>query len=244
MRQILIALVCVCAFGAIAAELLKPADGFKNTVSAGVALTDGNSETMQANAAIVTEGERTGLGSVRVGAEGNYGESTVDGEQDTTVENARAFANVKKTITARTYGVLDAAVLYDDIAQVDYRATLSPGLGTYVVKNARTALSFEAGPAYVWEKVEGETDDYFALRFAERFTHAISDTAKVWQSAEYLPKAADFDDYLATVEIGIEAALNTHMNLRLVLQDKYDNTPGEGLKRNDLALISGISVKF
>ncbi len=227
--------------------------GFKHSLSLGASLTDGNSETMQANASLVTEGEKEGLGSVRAGVDANYGETTIvttdeDGmtseSTDTTIENVRIFAGAKKTITARTFASVDASVLYDDIAQIDYRATLAPGLGVYVVKTESSSLTVDAGPAYVWEDVAGVEDDYLAVRFGERFEHALSKTAKVWQSAEYLPTADDFGDYLLNVEVGTEAVMSSHLNLRLVLQNKHDSTPGAGLEKNDLVLIGGISLSI
>ncbi len=229
-----------------------PAKGvFETKLSIGATLTDGNSETMQANSSLITEGEKEGLGSVRAGIEANYGETTTrttDAEgvgsenSDTTIKNANIFAGAKKTITELTFWSINASTLYDDIAGIDYRATLAPGLGFYLVKNDTTSLSVEAGPAYIREKVSGVTDNYMALRIGERFDYAFSETAKVWQSAEYLPKADDFGDYLLNVEVGAEAALNTSMSLRLVLQNKHDSTPGDGLEKNDLVLIGGIGV--
>ncbi len=218
--------------------------GFNHTLSLGVTLTDGNSETLQANAALVTEGEKEGLGSVRAGVEANYGESAVDGETETTIENARLFANVKKTISPRTFASLDGSLLYDDIAAIDYRGILAPGVGTYLVKNDSTALYFEVGPAYVWEQVGGISDDYLALRLAQRLDHALSPTARMWQSAEYVPKADEFDDYLLNAEVGVEADVNTRVHLRLVLQNKYDSTPAMDLEKNDLTLIAGIGVSL
>lgn len=253
--MIAVALLASVTVGVFAQEEGKPA-GFKHSLSAGVTMTDGNSETMQANLSMLTEGEKESLGSVRAGAEFNYGESTVEREStvdgvatvedvdETTVENARAFANAKKTMSPLTFGYVDVSFLYDDIAMVDHRFVAGPGLGVYPLKNDITSLLFEAGPSYVWEKVADVSDDYLAVRFAERFTHALSDTAKVWQSAEYLPKADDFGDYLLSAEVGVEAALNAHLNLGLVLRDKYDSEPGEGLEKNDLALIGRISVSL
>ncbi len=226
---------------------------FATKLSVGVTLTDGNSETMQANVSLVSEGEKEGLGSVRAGIEANYGETTtktteeadvVTERSDTTIENARLFAGAKKTISARTFGSFDASVLYDDIAEIDYRAMVSPGLGAYLVKNESTSLSVDAGPAYIWEDVADVTDDYVAVRFGQRIDHALSETAKVWQSAEYLPRANDFGDYLLNVEIGAEAAMNSRVNLRIVLQNNHDSTPGEGLEKNDLVLIGGVSVSL
>lgn len=244
MKRMLI--VCACAWAVAvvqAEEAAKPA-AFATKLSAGLTLADGNSESLQANASLISEGEKQGLGSVRAGIEANYGETTKDDVEETTINNARAFVNTRKTLSPLTFGVLDLSVLRDDIADVDYRVTVSPGLGAYAFKRDTCSLAFEAGPAYVWEKVGGVSDDYLALRFAERFTVAPSATSKLWQAVEYIPKASDFGDYLLSAEIGAEAALNARLNLRLVFQDKYDSTPAEGLEENDLVVIAGASVSL
>ena len=259
MKKIAVMLVLAMAVSASAAEkkadeAAAPKDGWTTALNAGLTMTDGNSETMAANVGLTTEGVKDGLGSVIAGADFNYGESTVSstatdpatGEsvvtetEETTVENAKAFVNVKKTLSAKTFAYLDGSVLYDDVALIDYRATLGPGLGFYLVKNDKRQLSLEAGPSYVWEKVDGASNDYLALRFAERYSCQATKTAKLVQSLEYLPEAEDFDNYLLTAEVGVEAAMNDHLSLRVVLQDKYDSTPAPGAERNDLSLIAGL----
>lgn len=232
--------------------------GFATTVSAGLTMTDGNSETLAANASLKTEGEKAGLGSVIAGVEGNYGESTlsssavdpVTGETVTTdsnektVENAKIYANVKKTLSPRTFALLDGSALYDGVALIDYRAALGPGLGAYLVKNDQRTLSLEAGPSYIWEQVDGARNDYLALRFAERYSCQATQTAKLTQSVEYVPEVEDFDNYYLTAEIGVEAAMSDRLSLRMVLQDKYDNTPAPGAERNDLSLIAGLGFSL
>ena len=259
MKKIAVMLVLAMAVSASAAEkkadeAAAPKDGWTTALNAGLTMTDGNSETMAANVGLTTEGVKDGLGSVIAGADFNYGESTVSstatdpatGEsvvtetEETTVENAKAFVSVKKTLSAKTFAYLDGSVLYDDVALIDYRATLGPGLGFYLVKNDKRQLSLEAGPSYVWEKVDGASNDYLALRFAERYSCQATKTAKLVQSLEYLPEAEDFDNYLLTAEVGVEAAMNDHLSLRIVLQDKYDSTPAPGAERNDLSLIAGL----
>jgi putative salt-induced outer membrane protein YdiY len=219
-------------------------DGFETSLSLGFTLTDGNSETTQANASLLSEGERDRLGSLRAGIEANYGESTVDDKTETTLDNLKLFAGARKTLSAAMFASLNGEYMYDNVADIDYRATISPGLGAYLWKTDSSKFSAEIGPAYVWEEVSGISDDYAALRIAERFDHRLSDTAKVWQSLEYLPKTDDFSAYLLTAEIGIEAAINSRVSLRLVLQDRYDSEPGEGNEENDLTFISGISVSL
>ena len=58
------------------------------------------------------------------------------------------------------------------------------------------------------------------------------------------PAAEDFDNYLLTGEIGVEAAISDHLSLRVVVQDKYDNTPAPGAERNDLSLIAGLGLSL
>ena len=253
MKKILMALTALAlAVSAPAAEKkAKKADadeakkeGFATALNAGLTLTDGNSETLSANASLVTEGEKEGLGSVLAGVEGNYGENTEDGEDTTTVNNAKAYVNAKKTLSPMTYAYLAGDAMFDDIAEIDYRATVGPGLGFYALKNDKRTLSLEAGPSYVWEKVGEVRDDYLALRFAQRYTCAISQTAQLVQTLEYVPEASDFDNYLLTGEVGVEAAINDHLSLRVVLQDRYDSTPAAGKEHNDLTLIAGLGFSL
>ena len=263
MKKIAVMLALAMAVSASAAEkkaeeAAAPKDGWTTALNAGLTMTDGNSETMAANVGLATEGEKDGLGSVIAGADFNYGESTVSstatdpatGEsvvtetEETTVENAKAFANVKKTLSPMMFAYLDGSVLYDDVALIDYRATLGPGLGFYLLKNDKRQLSLEAGPSYVWEKVDGASNDYLALRFAERYSCQATKTAKLVQSLEYVPEAEDFDNYLLTGEIGVEAAMSERLNLRVVVQDKYDSTPAANAEYNDVSLIAGLGLSL
>lgn len=221
-----------------------PAEGFDTSLSLGLTLTDGNSNTTLANASLSTIGRKPGVGRLRAGVEGSYGESKVDGVNQTTMEELRAFANAHKNISARTFFALHGDALYDDIAEIDYRITVSPGIGYTLIDGSSLTLSTEVGPAYLWEKVSKQTDDYFAIRFAERLDYRMSETARLWQSAEYLPKSDDFNDYLLSAELGAEASLTSRMSLRILLRNEYDNTPGTGLKHNDLTLISGVSISL
>ena len=248
-----IAVIGLVALGVQAQEAAPGgASAFEKSLALGVNLTDGNSETMMANGSLLLAGEKERLGSFKAGLEGNYGENTtrtvVDGveidQDETTVANAKIFGNVKKTLSPKTFVYLDGSVLNDDIAKIDYRVTVGPGLGLYLVKSDSQALSVEGGLAYVWEEVSDLENDYLALRLAESFEYKFAERSKVWQSIAYMPEAGDFDNYLATAEVGVEAPLQGKLNLRVVLQDKFDSQPGEDLEKNDLVLIAGVGVKL
>ena len=135
---------------------------------------------------------------------------------------------------------------YDGIAGVDYRFRVSPLLGYYAIKNARTSLAFEAGPSVVFENLEAEhSDTYFGVRFAERFEHKLTDTTKIWQSVEYVPRVDRWvEKYIITAEVGIDTAITKKWSLRVVGQDIYDSEPAGNNKNNDLRIIAGTAYKF
>ena len=229
------------------------AEAFKTALNVAATMTDGNSETLGVNASLVTEGEKEGLGSILAGIEGNYGEATtkstdaegnVTENDETTVENAKAYFNAKKTLSPLTFLGLNASGEYDDIASVDYRFTVGPAVGFYAFKSEKQSLSAEAGPSYVWEKLGGETDDYLAFRFAERYEAQLTKTATLVQTLEYLPKADEFDRYLLNAEVALDVAVNDRLSLRLVVQDSYNSEPAEGVDENDLSVLAGFGFKL
>ena len=238
-RGLMMALVLVA--GAAGAEETKAAPkSWDTSIAAGVTASDGNSDIMQGTVNVLTENDCANGGAFRAGLDFSYGE--ISG--DTTNENGKVFAGYRQPIKDRWYGLADLTVAYDNIADVDYRVTLAPGLGYYAMKSDVVTLGLEAGPAYIWEKVDGEKDDYFALRFATRYDRKLSDTSKTWFAAEYLPRADDFDDYLLNAEIGVEAQINATMALRLAFTDKYDSTPAEGRERNDSTITGSLVYKL
>lgn len=253
MNRILIAgMMSVLAGWTVAQEqkpaVTAPVAPWDTSVSVGVNVSRGNTRTMLLNGAVKSEFKKD-ANEVSLGVEGNYGESEVkeaDGTKTTqgNVENARAYADYRRLLNARTYVYLNSDLRNDNISEIDYRLMIGPGLGQYLVKTDSQHLGVELGAAYITEKVAGIEDDKVALRVAEKYDLKLSATSKIWESVEVLPAFEDFGDYLINAEVGAEAAMNSRMSLRLVFQDKYDSTPGAGLKKNDLVLIGGLAVKL
>jgi len=224
-------------------------NGQETSLAVGVNLTSGNSDTLTANASV-----RTSRSSQKqewtVSAEGNYGEADTEiqaGEEtrtetETTTQNAKGAFRYKLRFD-RTYAYNDDSIVHDDIAGIDFRLIAGLGGGLYAVKAENLEIGVEAGAAYVREELaEDEDDDFVALRFAARHEQDLSETAKVWESIEYLPRADDWDDYLVNAEAGVQAALNSHLNLRVVVQDRYDSIPPGDSERNELAVIGSIVI--
>ncbi len=219
------------------------------SVSAGFTLTRGNSDTALATLAAVTD-RKTDGDEWTLGLNGTYGRSTttVNGVStaSTTAQSLDGSAQFNRSITKRFYGFARTEGLYDGVADIHYRITLNPGAGYYFINNTNTDLSIEAGPGYEIERLGTNDMDFVTLRLGEKFHHALSDRARIWERAELLPEADQLNNYTINTEMGIEAYLTDGKNLTLqcYLDDSYNNQPAAGRLKNDAKLVTAIGFKY
>lgn len=245
------ATICTASAQAPTAEAKS---GWDTSAALGLTLTRGNSDTLLFTGNIIT-GKKWDQHEVALGADATYGESKVTedrvppatGTREVTKKNAEAlhgFGQYNRLFTERAYGFVRLDALHDAVARVEYRLTLSPGIGYYFIKKEDTRLSGEVGPGLVHEKQGGEVSTYLTLRLAERFDHKLSDRAKLWQSLEILPQVDDYENCIINFEIGLESALTEKLSLRTYIQNSYDNQPADGRDRNDFKLVTALAYKF
>lgn len=232
--------IAVSAQNAAAPLTAPPAQApWETLASAGLTLTKGNSDTLLANVGVTTSKKWT-ANEISLGANMTYGEAS--GVKN--VNNYNAYAQYNRLFSERFYGGLKITGLKDDIADIDYRLTVSPVAGYYFLNSATTQLSAEAGPSYIIEDLGGVSRSYVGLRIGERFEHKFSDAAKLWQAAEFIPQVDRFSQYLFNFELGVDSAITKQVSLRAVLQDNYNSQPARGRKANDIRLITGVGYKF
>jgi hypothetical protein len=172
--------------------------------------------------------------------DGAYGEaSSVENN-----ETLHGFVQYNHLFSERWYGYARGDALHDGIADVEYRLTFSPGAGYYVVKNLQTGLAGEAGPAILYEKLDGEYHTYPSLRLAERLDHKFDEHAHLWQNVEFLPPFTSPESFLVNAVVGVETPLTKYFSLVTYVQDNYANEPAPGRQNNDVKLVSALAVKF
>jgi hypothetical protein len=225
-----------------------PQTGWESVAAAGATLSRGNSQNFLATVSLDTVRKWTS-DEMRFGASGGYGKTTQHnpGAPNTEFKNTdylKGYGQWNHLFTERLYSGLRLAVEHDDIADLDYRVTLSPLAGYYIIKKSNTSLSVEAGPSLITEKQGGEDRTYCAARLAERYEYKFANDARIWQTAEWMPQVDDFDNWILNFEAGVAAPLAKGLDVRLVVQDTYDNQPAAGRLKNDLKLIAGIGYKF
>ena len=199
----------------------------------------GNTDTLTLNAGASLDGA-IGDHEIRLAGEGSYGEES----SDTTTEKFDGEAQYNWVFDDPWYAYARNEFNYDQIALIDYRLILSPGLGRYIVQNDTWDLALEAGPGYLWEKVADVSDDGPTARFAQRYHRTVTENTTVFQQIEFLPRIDDFGDYILDGQIGIDAAMGGGFSTRIAIKDRYDPEPGEGLEENDVQVIAGIIYKI
>lgn len=219
-----------------------------SSIAFGGSLTSGNSDTLGLNLAIGSE-KKSERHEFVLGAVGSYGET----DSETSTETGSLFFNYKRMLGS-SYVFSDNELFHDKIALIQYRFTTALGWGHYVVDNDLTKLGLEVGAAYIREDFEDpaeedvvdqlDVDDRFTLRLAETFEHQLSETAKIWQSLEYLPEFSDFDNYLLNATAGIEAVINSTLSLRFSIENRYNSQPPYGSKRNDLVSVVAVAIRL
>lgn len=233
---------CTAASSQTAAPAVAaPAPKWETTAAAGLSLTRGNSHTVLTTLGLDSK-RKWDSDEALLGISGGYGKS--QGVRNT--DFVQAFGQWNHLVSDRVYGGVRVDGNHDGISKLSYRFRVSPLIGYYLIKEEKTTLSVEAGPSIVNEKYDNlPVDTYVAARFGEKFEHKLSDTAKVWQTAEYIPQVDRWvEKYVISGEVGISSAITKQWDMRVVAQVIHDSEPAPGRKYNDFRLIAGSGYKF
>ena len=118
-----------------------------SSAALGFTLTRGNSSTLLFTGNVLTS-RKQGANEMSLGADATYGSNA----GSTTAHAFRGFGQYNRLINDRTYGFVRAEGLYDKVALIEPRVTISGGVGYYFIKNDRTRLSGEVGPGLIYER--------------------------------------------------------------------------------------------
>ncbi len=214
---------------------------WERSISLGFNLTQGNSDTVLINSDLKAETPAVSKDDLwRFELGGSYGES----DDKKNIAEVQGVGEYRHIFNKLWFGVFGVDWLTDDIADVDYRTLVYPGLGYYFFKEKDLELSLNSGPAYIFEKQGGDKDDYPAARAEERFKIGISDTAILKQSLIALVSAEDAKNSLITAELSLETTIVGNLQLTVSVKNEYDNVPAKDKKRNDVEVISGLQFQF
>lgn len=172
------------------------------------------------------------------------------------------FGKIKSTTNAESLGISSSInwkhshrffsyykiqVLRDRFKNYDYRLLPAVGVGYKLVSSEKTEFSLNAGLSEVFTKYQdtGETEAYSGLALGDNLIWKISPTADLTQQFTLTADLTEFPHFFARLEINMTAAINNNWALKLSLIDGFENQPvGEGIKKNDVTFLAGLSLKF
>ena len=234
-------LVSLAHAGLASAQAPAPPKIWTVAMSAGWALTSGNTDTSSVNAAydIVYNPQTKNV----VKSDGLFLRSRTE----EVLSANRIGLNVRDeySLTARTFVFGQNQYLRDEFKNIDYLLAPTAGLGYKIFDTAATKFSVDGSVGGVWEKnPDVDVSASGALTFSEKLTQTLTATTTLTQSFAALWKTKNFDDALYTAGIGVAVAISTHTQLKVEILDTYKNLPPTPtIQKNDVAVLMAFVYK-
>lgn len=244
MRALLCSMtLLVCGATAVPASAQPPAPPkiWTVTVSAGLALTSGNTDTSNVNAAydIVYNPQTKNV----VKSDGLFLRSTTEDA----LSAHRTSLNIRDeySLTPRLFVFGQNQYLRDEFKNIDYLLAPTAGLGYRIFDTAATKFVVDGSAGAVWEKnPDVDVNTSGALTLGEKLTQTLTATTTLTQSFAALWKTQNFDDALYTAGIGIAVAVSTHTQLKIEILDTFKNLPpSTTIQKNDVAILMAFVYK-
>jgi putative salt-induced outer membrane protein len=133
----------------------------------------------------------------------------------------------------------------DRLAGIDFRSILDAGLSYALVRDPRWTLDGLTSLAWDHENavLGSDLDDPAAvLELLSRTT--FSATADSTQRFTYYPDLRTSSLYRSEAEVTLQAAMNSHLALKVGYLWRYSNSPVPGFVKNDSTAIASIVVRW
>lgn len=234
--------VVLLSVPAIAQTAPAPTADFTGSLSAGLALTGGNSDTSNFNFTIGMVRDPKTRNVIKVN--GMY----LRGDQNDVRTVDRTSANIRDeyTLSGRTFlfGQLD--YFRDRFKEISYLLAPTAGAGYKILNSDRTLLLVDGGVGGLWEKNPNlAVRSSGSVTAGQRFSSKITPNLTFTQSLGSLFKMDDFDDSLLNFAVGASTSINSRLELKVEFLDSYKNKPARlGIVKNDTAFVTALVVKF
>jgi putative salt-induced outer membrane protein YdiY len=219
-----------------------PPPGWAGSASAGLALTQGNSDTSTINAAYELKHDSGGPMVFKSNGLLVRGEA----EETLTSDRLSLDGRLERKLSGRTSIFGATQYLRDSFKSIDYLVSPTVGITRLLVKDDRTELGVDAGVGVVWEQNPGlelQTDG--AIAAGQQFSRKLTSTTELKEKAAGLWKMDDFDDALYTFGVGLAASITAATQMKVEFLDTYKAQPPlPGVDKNDIAVLVSFVYKF
>jgi putative salt-induced outer membrane protein YdiY len=225
-----------------AQEPPPPGQTWSGNAGAGLSLTRGNSDTKNVNLTLQIAQRIDARNLAKYDAFYLRGDSNGNLIIDRTIFGGRD----EYTLSPLTYAFGDVHFIRDRFKEIDYLVTPTVGAGHHFIKEKDFDLAAEGGVGVVVEKDRGlARQTSGALSARQLLTWKFSPTASVGEIASGLWKTNDLGDALYHIEGSLASDLTARSQLKLSALDDYKTRPpAPGIKKNDIAIIAAVVMKF
>lgn len=219
-----------------------PPPPWVGSVSVGLALTQGNSDTSTVNAAYELKHDTGAPLVVRSNGLLVYGKA----KGVLTSDRLALDGRIERRFHDQTAVFLQTQYLRDSFKSIDYLVSPTIGLSHVFVDNDRTELNVDASAGVVLEQnpdVALKTDA--ALKAGQQLTHKLTETTEFIEKVGALWKIGDFGDALYTIGVSLAASITERTQMKAEFLDTFKTKPPlESVQRNDIAMLLSFVYKF
>jgi putative salt-induced outer membrane protein YdiY len=220
----------------------KPPPGLAGSLGAGLALTNGNTDTFTVNVAY--ELLRDHGTDVVLKSTGLYLRGSNDGS--TNVDRAAVDGRLEYRLAPHLAAFALTTYARDRFKDIDYLVAPTVGLSYKAIATERTEWTTDGSVGLVFERNTGfDTTTSGALLAGERFTHRFTETTRFLHAATALWKMDDFDDAFYTLSAGLATSIASALELKTEFLNTYKARPtNPALKKSDQSLVVSVVFKF
>lgn len=221
-------------------ESAKPAHAWKLDLGLSYLSTTGNSDTTS------------------LGFSGQYADkwgpwgldaaaSAIRASEDgtTTAENYDASVRGSRDLNDRVALTAGLNGRKDRLAGIDLRTQADVAVKWTLTDTDRWTVHTLAGPSWVREDpVDGDANTYLGAILQLDAACTISDGASATARVTYLPNLEDSTDYRAETELGLQAAINRRLAMKLGYLWLFDNQPVPGFDKSDTRATASLVLRL
>jgi putative salt-induced outer membrane protein YdiY len=237
-----VAVLCLSSVAAAQAPAPEPPKDWTGSASAGMSLTRGNNDTINLTAAFDSTYDPKRGNLMRWTA--LFLRGTREGEL--VVDRTSLGYRDERNLSPRTFAFAQVDFLRDTFKEIDSLVAPAGGFGFKVVNTEPTKFFVSAGAGGVREKNPGlDAKIYGSITLDEKITRQLTSTTTLKHAASSLLDAAEPANGLYTFSLGLGVKMSTRMQLSVELLDSFKNRPPDAAtKQNDVALLTGVTVKY
>ncbi|QOJ01552.1 MAG: DUF481 domain-containing protein [Phycisphaeraceae bacterium] len=218
-------------------------EGWKRNFDVGLNGSEGNSESLSFRARV---GAQRKVAMMESQAYLEYVYSKSDGKQ--TKSRGEGFFRNDYSFADTDWGLFVwNKAEYDEFQAWDWRLSTFVGPSYTFIKDEQTTLRGRVGVGLIYE-TGGDADEKITPEgnLGVDYAHTFKEGHKLFASADYFPSLDDIPAYRLLFQAGYEILLSKESNmlLKLGVTDRYDSSPGLGIKRNDLEYFVTLSFAF